>query len=339
MLLPNRHGSSDSYRYGFQGQEKDDEIKGEGNSLNFKYRMYDNRVGRFFATDPLEAKYPWNSPYAFSENRLIDGIELEGLEWKTTKDKEGNLIGAEYVGLDENGNPPKGTVPSIAIPVKLQGIEIIANKATGDTTTKDIEISGIQVGNPDGSLDFIESNEFGLVRLPEEGSGFSRYTTASNNENYRVDGRNYKSDNWAAPSAAAAFINLNSEFFAETGFVVHYGDISAFDSRIDLGHSSHYLGKSFDLHYFGNKGKEVYSYKNANANIMNSYLLKAKSYNFINNYTFGVSNLKNVKDLNQGAHKDHFHIGLDGSQNVKGRVGYGKKKNISKDKLINEINN
>ena len=34
----------------------------------------------FFATDPLEKKYPWNSPYAFSENRVIDGVELEGLE-------------------------------------------------------------------------------------------------------------------------------------------------------------------------------------------------------------------------------------------------------------------
>ena len=80
MLVPNRHGSSNSYRYGFQGQEKDNEIKGEGNSLNYTFRMHDPRVGRFFAVDPLTAKYPHNSPYAFSENRVIDGVELEGLE-------------------------------------------------------------------------------------------------------------------------------------------------------------------------------------------------------------------------------------------------------------------
>jgi RHS repeat-associated protein len=79
-LVPNRHGSTADYRYGFQGQEKDDEIKGEGNSLNYEYRMHDPRVGRFFAIDPLEGKYPWNSPYAFSENRVIDSGELEGLE-------------------------------------------------------------------------------------------------------------------------------------------------------------------------------------------------------------------------------------------------------------------
>ena len=75
------HGSSGEYRYGFQGQEKDDEVKGhEGTSLNYKYRMHDPRIGRFFAVDPLAPRYPHNSPYAFSENRVIDGIELEGLE-------------------------------------------------------------------------------------------------------------------------------------------------------------------------------------------------------------------------------------------------------------------
>ena len=42
--------------------------------------MHDTRLGRFFAVDPLSPKYPHNSPYAFSENRLIDAIELEGLE-------------------------------------------------------------------------------------------------------------------------------------------------------------------------------------------------------------------------------------------------------------------
>jgi len=66
--------------YAFQGQENDDEIKGDGNSVNYKYRMHDPRLGRFFAIDPLASKYPYNSVYAFSENRVLDAIELEGLE-------------------------------------------------------------------------------------------------------------------------------------------------------------------------------------------------------------------------------------------------------------------
>ncbi len=80
MQQPNRNFTGSSYRYGFQGQEKDDEIKGEGNSINYKYRMHDPRIGRFFALDPLFKEYPYYSSYQFSGNRLIDAIELEGLE-------------------------------------------------------------------------------------------------------------------------------------------------------------------------------------------------------------------------------------------------------------------
>jgi RHS repeat-associated protein len=110
--VPNRHGSSASYRYGFQGQEMDNELKGEGNSLNYTFRMHDPRVGRFFATDPLFTKYPWNSPYAFSENRLIDGVELEGLEFAPSNPGEGTKSGYnEYTGPDglPNGTPKPAT--------------------------------------------------------------------------------------------------------------------------------------------------------------------------------------------------------------------------------------
>ena len=34
----------------------------------------------FFSIDPLAAGFPWNSPYAFNENRSIDGREMERLE-------------------------------------------------------------------------------------------------------------------------------------------------------------------------------------------------------------------------------------------------------------------
>ncbi len=80
MLLPGRKGSTSDYRYGFQGQELDNEIKGEGNSLNYKYRMHDSRVGRFFAVDPLFRQYPHYTPYSFSGNKVISHRELEGLE-------------------------------------------------------------------------------------------------------------------------------------------------------------------------------------------------------------------------------------------------------------------
>jgi RHS repeat-associated protein len=106
VQLDGRTISGDSYRYGFQNQEKDDEVKGAGNSVNYKYRMHDPRVGRFFAVDPLTANFPYNSPYVFSENRLIDAFELEGRELvlvhgtfakRSDRDK-GSFLKADYKG-------------------------------------------------------------------------------------------------------------------------------------------------------------------------------------------------------------------------------------------------
>jgi RHS repeat-associated protein len=87
-LLPGRNYSSGSYRYLFQGQEHDDEINdGVGTSYAFEYRIHDPRIGRFLSIDPLAFLFPWNSPYAFSENRVLDMVELEGLEAVPTPDK------------------------------------------------------------------------------------------------------------------------------------------------------------------------------------------------------------------------------------------------------------
>lgn len=94
VQLENRNllltGVTKDYRFGFQSQEHDDEVKGEGNSINYTFRMHDPRIGRFFAIDPLAGQYPYNSTYAFSENRVLDGIELEGLEITLLKDNQGN---------------------------------------------------------------------------------------------------------------------------------------------------------------------------------------------------------------------------------------------------------
>nr|WP_262901665.1 RHS repeat-associated core domain-containing protein [Edaphocola aurantiacus] len=72
--------NKDRYKFGFNGQEKDNELKGKGNSYDFKFRMYDSRLGRFLSQDPLMKVYPWNSVYAFAENTPIQSLDLEGAE-------------------------------------------------------------------------------------------------------------------------------------------------------------------------------------------------------------------------------------------------------------------
>jgi len=57
----------DTYRFGFNNMEKINEIAGIGNHIDFKFRGYDPRTGRFWSSDPLAQSYPWNSTYAFAE--------------------------------------------------------------------------------------------------------------------------------------------------------------------------------------------------------------------------------------------------------------------------------
>ncbi|MBQ4822929.1 M15 family metallopeptidase, partial [Aquimarina sp. MMG016] len=113
-------------------------------SINYKYRMHDPRVGRFFAVDPLAPDYPHNSPYAFSENRVIDGVELEGLEWRPYDD-EGNVVTPDansisfYVweGYNASGFTALGKnyyrlsdIPSPISPNAIQSVNNLAPEGT-----------------------------------------------------------------------------------------------------------------------------------------------------------------------------------------------------------------
>jgi RHS repeat-associated protein len=70
MQMPERNFSSNKYRYGFNGKENDKDIS-EGD-LDFGARIYDSRLGRWLALDPLMKKYPNESHYAYvADNPLI----------------------------------------------------------------------------------------------------------------------------------------------------------------------------------------------------------------------------------------------------------------------------
>jgi RHS repeat-associated protein len=77
MTMPGRKFSSaGGYRYGFNGQEKSDEIKGEGNSYTAEFWEYDPRVGRRWNVDPVTKE--WESPYACFSNNPICNVDPDG---------------------------------------------------------------------------------------------------------------------------------------------------------------------------------------------------------------------------------------------------------------------
>ncbi len=90
MLQPQRNWGD--YRFGFNGKENDNEVKGSGNSQDYGMRIYDNRLGRFLSPDPLIVsfqKYPELSTYQFASNSPIWGIDWDGLELRIYTSTQG----------------------------------------------------------------------------------------------------------------------------------------------------------------------------------------------------------------------------------------------------------
>lgn len=59
------------YFYGYQSSERDDEVKGKGNSYTTFFRLLDPRVGRWLSIDPESNSLPWQSPYCSMDNNPI----------------------------------------------------------------------------------------------------------------------------------------------------------------------------------------------------------------------------------------------------------------------------
>ena len=113
---PNRKApvTAESYRYGFNGMEKDDEVSGSGNSIHFTFREYDPRIARFKSRDPLAENFPFMTPYQFATNNPILNIDIEGAEGVKYDMRDAQEAAKHLEGvtdrdiLDKIGEPYKG---------------------------------------------------------------------------------------------------------------------------------------------------------------------------------------------------------------------------------------
>ena len=104
MAMRERSFQNTEYRFGFQGQEYDEETGTD----HYTYRQADRITGRFWSVDPLAPKYPHWSPYQFSGNMVISTRELEGLEPGPTSPRTGQNESQVYykftrTGIDYSG--------------------------------------------------------------------------------------------------------------------------------------------------------------------------------------------------------------------------------------------
>jgi RHS repeat-associated protein len=108
--LDGRTIENDFYRRGFNGMEKDDEVKGSGNSYDFGARMYDSRVGRWLSRDLLVREFSSLSPYTFANDNPTLFIDPNGKEVKALNEDAKEIIKlgltrkqAKFVKFDQNG--------------------------------------------------------------------------------------------------------------------------------------------------------------------------------------------------------------------------------------------
>ncbi|HET6228025.1 MAG TPA: hypothetical protein VFF27_17205, partial [Bacteroidia bacterium] len=89
-----------TYRYGFNGQEKDDEVVGNGNSYTAEFWQYDARLGRRWNLDPKAD--PSISFYAtFSNNPLWFTDPLGDTTYNFSASTK------KYIGMTDLNKPGK----------------------------------------------------------------------------------------------------------------------------------------------------------------------------------------------------------------------------------------
>jgi RHS repeat-associated protein len=95
---------SGGYRFGYQGSEKDDESKGNGNSYTTEFRQLDPRLGRWLSIDPKATV--WVSSYVSMGNNPIYNTDILGDTVRTNKEGADNTNKAITSILDKESINP-----------------------------------------------------------------------------------------------------------------------------------------------------------------------------------------------------------------------------------------
>jgi len=166
-VFPNSR--KDRYRFTFNGQEQDDEVKGNGNSLDFGARIYDPRLARFLSLDPLTRTYPYSSPYIFSNNnpiRFVDHLgknpdDVVRLTLEHLGRREGHLVQFD-----------KATQETVIVKLEIAWEE---NRSAGGVMSSEFTIlqTYTRVNSSGEIIGVIEEKNFVRAEIEKQGSFFA----------------------------------------------------------------------------------------------------------------------------------------------------------------------
>ena len=150
---------SGGYRFGFQGSEKDNEFKGDGNSYTTEFRQYDPRIGRWLSVDPLMAKFPWQSPYVAFDNNPIYYNDPRGLAAQDGDDPKSHKVkqGDTYSSLSKKYNVSVDNLRKWN-GYKDKSIPVGADLIVSDPTKKANEPSAENISDYNQETDYYKTN-------------------------------------------------------------------------------------------------------------------------------------------------------------------------------------
>jgi len=150
--FPHNVGCAGVYRFGFNGQEKDNEVYGDGNTYDFGARIYNARLGRFATIDLFHSRLPYESNYIYSGNSPIYYVDFNGMykvdpaDLKTWKNQYPLLLSYLQNNFENDVNKDKPLIANLSKETKIstQQLKSIFSK-TGP-------IIGLFSDNPFGAI-------------------------------------------------------------------------------------------------------------------------------------------------------------------------------------------
>jgi len=265
MLQPGRSFSSDNYRFGFNGQEKVDEISGTGNHNTALFWEYDTRLLRRWNLDPVDQVNVSN--YATFVNNPIFYTDPNG-DCPTCPDDAENGATHEWGGSTFTYNGDEGTWATTLNEVKITadrdlgayGYPIGSNTLETETSYK---ASGYQIG---AYADYEyagaegKGRGFGVGYDGDAGFGLSGIYAEGGTEAYGLKGdalARIGTDRWNAFGAGEGAIFLAE---AEGMAGVYTGADDNYGAMVGAGAGAYALkgDASFGVTVFGTKIKLTY---------------------------------------------------------------------------------
>jgi RHS repeat-associated protein len=238
-----------AYKYGFNGKEKDNEIKGENNALDFGARIYDPRIGRWFSVDPMRQIYASLSPYTFGASNPVNIADKDG---NILRDQYGNIIATPNGKIDDQNNmmviggPKELTKPGATqLVIKYKYITIYTDKGNPVTAqvmtgfvSRKLEANGKITEKPEKGA-IIQGFDGGNIKVAANDGKANCHGYAFADNNIMIgDGRkNILVDEYEPVGVLGEDATQNKEMEKQSSVIMIYGGGKPFTTMDEMDES------------------------------------------------------------------------------------------------------